>query len=1264
MATASTLMPLLAQSFIDSTPSSSPKTPRRQVVGYGAGASPSPRTKERARRVAGEEGAGRESIFSWSDQTLAERFQFVEEIGYGNWGSVWKVQPKLAGPDAPVQSVKLVHRSKNPTSSARVRALWTEFKCIRALRTDPHPNLIHFHSFIISPSYAICLMDFHPRLMPVALPESRAKPYFVQLLSAVRHLHSHGIAHNDIKPSNILLSAEDRPVLIDFGFAQQYEEGKPDSFLSSLSWGTPEYLSPERAKGALHDERLSDVFALGVTMYEIVVGRTPFEKSEDENFLNREQLEVYYNRTLTGQFYGDYIVSTEFESLIHHMVEPSVELRMPSCGAALKHRFFDLPPSPFANIRNSVLYTTPTKPTPAKSLVQTPSSSAKKANRPVAPTPKQQTPASSSAKKKKQFVIYQDDDDAVAVPTPPRTTTGVSPLSPRQEPLANRTNVQSTTTQTPQKAPDKPANVVKSPPPRSRIPVRTPKPEVTSPLAKSATPIPSRIPTSSGRPATLGHKCIVSSPTMLRTRPRVVSQPLLSKIALEETSPVETTEPSSKPGLARSSSVKAVKRKPVPTMMELDFVPTLPKTVKPARNPDTSSHTREDCGFGLISAEEEEEVLASNPASPVPQLEADSSSHSSPSAPTTPTDELPTFVSTSRTYIVKRKSKAIGGEGALTNLGSVLTNELPPLSRKSSQAVAARIGKLSVKNVRRAPSAMSFAGLKAAVTGRRRASLTDSMFEMVEAERLDKRNAHTMPLRLEHKVASPRKERARLASFSRQVQHVLDSRNVVDPFMISPPASLGSTTPVRVASPASQAGDEPLKPFSFNGTASLNSKPVEYENLTVSPPQRSSSLRRNSPGKQEVPTVSPPTSPEPSTGEFKPGHRRIPTAIRNLPSVVLHESADDGDYSESDYSRADTPAFERVASPRPPPRIVEEARQLPTWVPDDFSDDEEGEADVDEPTVTLGSPSRIRRVPSKLKKGSVTATYESVSTPSPARSTATRPPLTRGGTYEWVSPAAGTRSRPASPTHTALPFTNLHLRSDSRSTFNSISSTHSKSRKSGGKGLHKRSRSVLSFFSLFSAGGGDGRDTVRSASRMSNVSNLGWSTSSRDVLGQSQGQQEREREGQMAPPPVLSGKKAEKGGRLKKAMSKFLSGYTSKTPGTGDGIAEPTPTVSTWVGGAFGTGKRCPLKYTRAIVDAVHSGELNNADFKETPVFGLKVSTKIEGIPDDVLNPEAAWSDKKAYQQTLEKLAGMFNKAFERYSTECSPEVVAAGPKI
>lgn len=58
--------------------------------------------------------------------------------------------------------------------------------------------------------------------------------------------------------------------------------------MSTLAWGTPEYLSPERAASQFHDERLSDIWALGVTMYEIVVGRTPFEKDTEEAFLEAE----------------------------------------------------------------------------------------------------------------------------------------------------------------------------------------------------------------------------------------------------------------------------------------------------------------------------------------------------------------------------------------------------------------------------------------------------------------------------------------------------------------------------------------------------------------------------------------------------------------------------------------------------------------------------------------------------------------------------------------------------------------------------------------------------------------------------------------------------------------------------------------------------------------------------------------------------------------------------------------------------------------
>ncbi|KAJ3480108.1 hypothetical protein NLI96_g8586 [Meripilus lineatus] len=161
----------------------------------------------------------------------------------------------------------------------------------------------------------------------------------------------------------------------------------------------------------------------------------------------------------------------------------------------------------------------------------------------------------------------------------------------------------------------------------------------------------------------------------------------------------------------------------------------------------------------------------------------------------------------------------------------------------------------------------------------------------------------------------------------------------------------------------------------------------------------------------------------------------------------------------------------------------------------------------------------------------------------------------------------------------------------------------------------------------------------------------------------------------------------------------FLAGYTSKTPGTEDGVLEPIPTFSTcysapfivlhpgryaemlaermskhnadcwlintgWTGGRFGVGKRCPLKITRRIVDAVHSGELRKAEFETFGTFGLQVPTSLEGVPREILNPELAWPDKEAFGREVRKLAGMFKKAFALYESDVEEKVRLAGPQI
>ncbi|KAH8108677.1 kinase-like protein [Phellopilus nigrolimitatus] len=274
-------------------------------------------------------------IYSITDAHLAQRYQFIREIGAGNWGCVWLCAPKTdeshgqAVVDDPRRrvAVKLVFREKKPTTAQRVRSLWNEMKIVRALKQDPHPSIIPFHSFIITPSFAIITMEYLPHLVPVEVPECKAREWFRSLLSAVSFLHDRGVVHNDIKPANILLSTKNVPVFVDFGFAERYEIGSKRAFLSNLAYGTPEYLSPERARGNVHDTRKSDMWSLGIAFFEILIGRTPFEYVEGEKFTTPEDLERYWSRTVKGKWVGEWKMSKPAERLLLRMISPNADIR-------------------------------------------------------------------------------------------------------------------------------------------------------------------------------------------------------------------------------------------------------------------------------------------------------------------------------------------------------------------------------------------------------------------------------------------------------------------------------------------------------------------------------------------------------------------------------------------------------------------------------------------------------------------------------------------------------------------------------------------------------------------------------------------------------------------------------------------------------------------------------------------------------------------------------------------------------------------------
>jgi phosphoenolpyruvate carboxykinase (ATP) len=164
------------------------------------------------------------------------------------------------------------------------------------------------------------------------------------------------------------------------------------------------------------------------------------------------------------------------------------------------------------------------------------------------------------------------------------------------------------------------------------------------------------------------------------------------------------------------------------------------------------------------------------------------------------------------------------------------------------------------------------------------------------------------------------------------------------------------------------------------------------------------------------------------------------------------------------------------------------------------------------------------------------------------------------------------------------------------------------------------------------------------------------------------------------------------------AMYHFLSGYTAKVAGTEKGIKEPQATFSTcfggpfmvhhpmvyarllgekirqhdthcwmvntgWTGGPYGVGKRMKIQYTRAMVDALLSGALDDVDYQIDPVFGFQVPLSCPGVPADVLTPRSTWPDVAAYDRQANLLAGMFNKNFTKYNEAVPPEVIRSGPQ-